>query len=106
MKKYRDILFYIVTLFGFTGLMYIILRQGQNREHAAATSVSEDEGLWSAYGQNFHHPLAILLLQIITIIIAARLFGYLCKKVKQPTVVGEIAAGIFLGPSVIGTWFP
>ncbi len=52
------------------------------------------------------HPLSILLLQIMAIIITARVFAFLCRKIGQPSVVGEIAAGIFLGPSFIGLYFP
>lgn len=55
---------------------------------------------------NLRHPLAILLAQIITIILVARLFGWICKKIGQPTVIGEIIAGIVLGPSLIGMYFP
>lgn len=55
---------------------------------------------------NLQHPLAILLLQIITIIIVARFFGWIFRKIGQPTVIGEIIAGIFLGPSLVGMYFP
>ncbi|HCA83127.1 MAG TPA: cation/H(+) antiporter, partial [Flavobacteriales bacterium] len=55
---------------------------------------------------NLEHPLAILLAQIVTIIFAARLFGWICKKIGQPTVIGEIFAGIVLGPSLVGMYFP
>lgn len=55
---------------------------------------------------NLGHPLAILLAQIVTIILVARMFGWVCRKVGQPTVVGEIAAGIALGPSLLGMYFP
>ncbi|GHB27174.1 cation/H(+) antiporter [Mongoliitalea lutea] len=55
---------------------------------------------------NFEHPLAILLAQIVTIILAARFFGWICSKIGQPTVIGEIIAGIVLGPSLIGYYFP
>ena len=55
---------------------------------------------------NLNHPLAILLMQIVTIIIVARLFGWICKKLGQPSVIGEIIAGIVLGPSLLGTFFP
>ena len=50
--------------------------------------------------------MAILLLQIITIIIVARSFGWIFRKIGQPSVIGEIIAGIFLGPSVVGMYFP
>ena len=37
---------------------------------------------------NLHHPLAILILQILSIIVAARLFGLLFTRIGQPTVIG------------------
>ena len=45
-------------------------------------------------------------MQIIVIIASARLFGYLFKKIRQPAVIGEIVAGIILGPSIVGAYFP
>jgi len=50
--------------------------------------------------------LSIFLIQLIVIIIASRIFGYLFKLMKQPTVMGEIVAGIVLGPSMLGSMFP
>ncbi len=46
------------------------------------------------------------MLQIITIIFTARIFSFLFKKIGQPSVIGEITAGIFLGPSFVGYYFP
>jgi Kef-type K+ transport system membrane component KefB len=47
-----------------------------------------------------------LLLQIITIVLVARIFGWIFRKIGQPTVIGEIIAGIVLGPSLLGLYFP
>lgn len=47
-----------------------------------------------------------LILQIATILIAARVVGALFRRFGQPQVVGEMAAGIFLGPSVFGALAP
>ena len=47
-----------------------------------------------------------MLAQIVSILLIARLFGWICTKIGQPTVVGEVIAGIFLGPSLIGWYFP
>ena len=41
------------------------------------------------------------LLQLIVIIVAARLFATIFRKLGQPSVVGEIAAGLILGPSCL-----
>ncbi len=50
--------------------------------------------------------LGAFLIQLIIIIITSRVFGYFFKKMGQPTVMGEILAGIFLGPSILGSIFP
>lgn len=50
--------------------------------------------------------LSSFLLQLIIIIITSRVFGYVFKRLGQPTVMGEILAGIFLGPSLLGSLFP
>jgi K+:H+ antiporter len=46
--------------------------------------------------------LTLVLIQWMIIIAAAWAFGQLGKKIGQPLAVGEIAAGIILGPSVFG----
>ena len=48
----------------------------------------------------------LLILQIGTILIAARLVGWLFGKLHQPRVVGEMLAGILLGPSLLGWLAP
>src|SRR5258705_7853022 len=47
-----------------------------------------------------------VLIQLSIIILAARLFAILFRKLKQPAVVGEIIAGMMLGPSFFGLLFP
>lgn len=42
------------------------------------------------------------LKDLAIIIIAAKLFGLLAKKLKAPQVVGEIIAGLIIGPSILG----
>ena len=55
---------------------------------------------------NVKSQFAILLLQIISILVIARLFSFLFAKIGQPSVIGEILAGIALGPSILGHFFP
>ncbi len=47
-----------------------------------------------------------VLVQLAVIIAAARLFGALARRVGQPAVVGEIVAGLVLGPSLLGWLAP
>jgi Kef-type K+ transport system membrane component KefB len=50
--------------------------------------------------------LPLLLAQIIVILVAARVVGLLVRRIGQPQVVGEMLAGIALGPSVLGAHAP
>jgi Kef-type K+ transport system membrane component KefB len=50
--------------------------------------------------------MAAVLLQLAVIIVAARVVAAILRRVGQPTVVGEIAAGLLLGPSCFGYFFP
>src|SRR5262249_40716590 len=47
-----------------------------------------------------------LLIQLALIVAAARAFAWLFRRLGQPAVVGEIAAGLVLGPSVLGQLAP
>ena len=111
MKKYKNTVFYLVITGGFTALMYWIIIKGKHLEAAKTIETPESgNGSWSdflaAIQHNFQDPLAILLAQIITIILVARVFGWVFKKIGQPSVIGEIIAGIVLGPSLVGLYFP
>ncbi|HUH56483.1 MAG TPA: cation:proton antiporter, partial [Rhodanobacter sp.] len=48
----------------------------------------------------------LLLVQVVLILVAARLCGFLLKRLGQPPVIGEMAAGLVLGPIVFGAWLP
>lgn len=53
-----------------------------------------------------HHDILVLLVQITVLLLVARLMGELAQRLGQPTVVGEILAGIVLGPSLLSGIFP
>jgi len=55
---------------------------------------------------NLRNALSILLLQLVVIVIASRLVGKLFLMMGQPRVMGEIVAGIILGPSLLGQLSP
>ena len=50
--------------------------------------------------------LLLLCADLAIIIGSARVFGWLFGKVGQPPVVGEILAGVILGPSLLGRLYP
>jgi Kef-type K+ transport system membrane component KefB len=49
-----------------------------------------------------HHVFLYLLADLVLIIVAARSFGVLARRLGQPSVIGEVVAGILLGPTVLG----
>lgn len=58
-------------------------------------------------GGHGEHLLASVLLALAAIIVAARALGWVMQRwLLQPPVIGEIAAGILLGPSVLGALAP
>jgi K+:H+ antiporter len=121
----KSLLLYLVVLFGFGAGIWFILAAGSHLNPdrsvvekpvdspgASLTSQTADNPqsnrsyLGRIVNQNLRGSLSILLLQIITIIIAARLTGALFLKIGQPPVMGEMVAGILLGPSVVGQLSP
>ncbi|HEX7357030.1 MAG TPA: cation:proton antiporter, partial [Ignavibacteriaceae bacterium] len=51
---------------------------------------------------SLHNDILILLFQLFLLLLFARVFGELFQRIGQPTVVGEILAGVVLGPSLLG----
>ncbi|MBS1637463.1 MAG: cation:proton antiporter [Bacteroidetes bacterium] len=113
MKTYKNIAFYILVMSAFAALIYFLVQSGKTLEEVRlqpGLKIQPEVSAWTDFKasmeHNVTHPLAILLLQIVTIIFTARTFGFIFNKIGQPTVIGEIIAGIFLGPSLLGAWFP
>src|SRR5690606_10926956 len=91
--------------------VYLVLSQGHQLEQGRnvvkiANQNTDWEEFVSAMMHNVQHPLALLLLQIIAIILAARVVGGFFRKIGQPSVIGEMIAGILLGPSLLGYYAP
>jgi Kef-type K+ transport system membrane component KefB len=117
MKKRWSSLFYVIIVAGLGFAIYWIANHGKDLQAPEltatqaqtvkqATVANEFQVFKDSFSHGLTDPLAVLLLQIIVIIAFARLFGYLFKKIGQPAVIGEIVAGIVLGPSLVGAYFP
>jgi predicted Kef-type K+ transport protein len=50
--------------------------------------------------------VVVFIAQIVTLLIAGRVVGELMQRIGQPAVMGQILAGVVLGPSVLGTAAP
>lgn len=111
MKNLKQNIFYLIIISVFSSLIYWTLQQGKSLQvgreiHVVNSNGDNFQEFIDSLIHNITHPLAILLIQIVTIIFVARFFGWVCKKIGQPSVIGEIIAGIALGPSFFGHYFP
>lgn len=114
MKKHKNLIFYITTIGLFLLLILITLNTGkENLEDVAKQVVSNSNSEGSAWViflsnviESIATPTIILLAQLIVILLVVKLFGWLCKLIGQAAVVGEIIAGVILGPSFLGIYFP
>jgi Kef-type K+ transport system membrane component KefB len=106
-------LFYLAILAVFGLGLWLILSIGSNLRPSPAliddsnTAISATKsGGKGVLRLNERSPLSVLLLQIIVIIVVARLFASLFRRIGQPPVMGEMVAGIALGPSLLGLLWP
>jgi len=108
-KLLKRLLPYLLVLGVFISLILFIIDRGSRLPvRSAATNAirSAAPAVSTSLLHNLQHPLSLLLLQVLVIVSAARLFGLLARQLKQPAVVGEIVAGICLGPSLLGWLWP
>lgn len=73
---------------------------------APVTNPSAIEAMMAGLSKNAADPLSHLFLQLLIVIAASRLAGRIFTRFGQPSVVGEMAAGILLGPSLFGLLAP
>lgn len=117
----KRLLLYPLVLIVFGLGICAILQQGQElhpphpltpgaqpvpADRSAATGVAPAASLLAALPQHFQDPLTRLLVQLILIIVVARICGAIGRKAGQPAVIGEMFAGILLGPSLLGWLWP
>src|SRR5579859_1901135 len=73
---------------------------------AAERGVAPSDSLIANLRQNLQEPLTRLFLQLILIVLVARICGSLARHLGQTAVIGEMVAGILLGPSLLGWLWP
>jgi len=100
----RRVLLYILMLLVFGAAIAAVLKLGSRLPAPAVEPLAASERIAPAAGQD--SALGRLFLQLLVIIAASRGIGYLFTRLGQPAVVGEMAAGILLGPSLLGLLAP
>ena len=123
----RSLTLYILIFVSFGSLVWLVLDRGAKLDagtktpalvadagsmangNEAITTVASESVLLillKNFSQNTSHPLSRLLLQIAVILLTSRLLAFFASKIGQPRVIGEIVAGIILGPSLLGLFWP
>lgn len=111
----RNLIFYVVVIIVFGSLLWFVFSQGSKLDErqsaptsAEASQVQAGAGVvfFRSLSENLEHPLSLLLIQIVVIVFSSKLLASLVRRIGQPMVVGEVIAGILLGPSVLGYFLP
>ena len=121
----RNLLFYITVLAVFGTGVFFILEIGTRLQPDRTTlektvepspvisntpqperPQTSSRGIGGVLRENLRHPLSVLLLQVIVILVTTKIVGTFLRRAGQPTVVGEMIAGILLGPSLLGLLSP
>jgi Kef-type K+ transport system membrane component KefB len=99
----RTLLGYGLMIAATVALFFAIRWYG---ETLAAPDLSPAEPRGSNPAAATSHPLLHLLLALAAVIILGRMLGGVFTLLRQPPVIGEVLAGIFLGPSLLGQLAP
>jgi Kef-type K+ transport system membrane component KefB len=119
----KNLLIYLVVLIISCVCIYLVLLLGsrlesggpasqQHEQHSnPAISFSQQQestisNVSDALRAHLREPISILLLQVIVILIVSRIVSSLFHKIGQPSVIGEMVAGLLLGPSLLGMLSP
>ncbi len=61
---------------------------------------------WAADQGGLHPSEAIFVIQLMVLLLVGRLLGEALLRMGQPAVMGQLMAGLVLGPSILGALFP
>ncbi len=105
----RSIVGYSLMIGGAVALCLIVLSAGSKLNAPAPTVAAVAQGAVPAAAPAAPAPPDVLLhvlLALAVVIIAGRALGAVCKLIHQPPVLGEVIAGIMIGPSLLGQVWP
>ncbi|MFL5339918.1 MAG: cation:proton antiporter [Gemmataceae bacterium] len=95
----RKTALYVAMLLAAVGLFLLIRQRGEALTPAAAATLPADP-------TRKPEALPHVLLALAAVIFAGKLLGRAFTSIGQPPVIGEVVAGILLGPSLLGRVWP
>src|SRR5262245_58320015 len=101
---WRVIAAYAVMLAAAVALFFVIRAVGEAQATPAVKTVSTTETAPAPPATD--NVLFHVLLALAAVIVAGRGLGFLFTRLGQPPVIGEVIAGILLGPSLLGRLSP
>ncbi len=105
-SRTRNAAAYGLLLLVFGAGLWVILKIGAGLPPSIGEIPPPPPATTAAGAGLFSSPFPLLLLQILVIVAASRICAAGARRMGQPEVVGEIAAGILLGPSLLGWVWP
>jgi Kef-type K+ transport system membrane component KefB len=102
-QVWRTVLFYVAIVGGSIALFAWVRLLGADLQAPVADA---SHALFGTGAAKQSHALLHVLLALPVVIVAARLVGLLFIRFGQPPVIGEVLAGIALGPSLLGSVWP
>ncbi len=102
-RNLKALLGYGVMIAATLGLFLLISRGGAG---LVAPPHAEGLGFGDTPAKAHSDVLVHVLLALVVIILASRALGLVFRYLQQPAVIGEVLAGIMLGPSLLGRVAP
>src|SRR5262249_28774094 len=107
LSTFRTTIAYLLMIGGTVALFFWIRDHGALLQAPAPAALAGEAGHFgAAAGAAKATPSLPVLIALIVIIATARLVGALFRYIGQPPVIGEVVAGIVLGPSLLGKVAP
>jgi Kef-type K+ transport system membrane component KefB len=102
-RSSRLVALYALTILVAVALFFVIRAFGESllTPPAGSTAISREPSGTAQIDVLMH-----VLLALLTIIVTCRVIGSIFRSLHQPPVMGEVLAGIILGPSVLGRVSP
>ena len=101
-RRFGELAAYLAMLAAAVALFLLIDRIGTGLIAPEAI----DAGARSATVKGNSLLLVHVLIALVAVVVAGQLLGRLFRYIKQPPVIGEVVAGIILGPSLLGQLWP
>ncbi len=102
-RPWRSLGFYLLMLVGAVVGFLIVRHFGEGLTASITATPTAETKVGIAHRND---ALLHILMALVAVIIAGRLLGAAFRYVGQPPVIGEVIAGIILGPSLLGQISP